>query len=264
MKTIHKIRIIVSVVLLVILFFILNLTTFSDKTKNFFYSISSPIQRNLWQAGDNVSDFFSGIFNAQELKKEKDEIFLRNLELISQISALKELERENKDLREALNLGLEKDFQLVLSQVINKDISQDSLLVNKGSEDGIFPGLPVITSQKTLLGQIGKVYKDFSEVILITNKESSFDAKITEKEIYGAVKGKGNLKASLNLLPKEEDISEGEIVVTSTLGGIFPPKLLVGIIKEIKKTDIEPFQTAELALSFNLGELDNVFIITNF
>jgi len=264
MKTIHKIRVIVPVVLLIILFLVLNLTNFSDKTKNFFYSISSPIQKTLWQAGDNVSDFFSGIFNAQELKKEKDEIFLQNLELIAQISALKELEKENKDLREALSLGLEKDFQLVLSQVINKDISQDSLLINKGSEDGIVPGLSVITSQKTLLGQIGKVYKDFSEVVLITSKESSFDAKITEKEIYGVVKGEGNLKASLSLLPKEEDISEGETIVTSALGGIFPPKLLVGRIKEIKKTDIESFQTAELTLGFDLGELENLFIITNF
>ncbi len=264
MKSIHKIRIIIPIILLIIFFLVLNLTGFSEGTRNFFYSISAPIQRIFWQAGDNVSDFFSGFFNAQELKKEKDEIFLRNLELIGQISALQELEKENKDLREALNLGLEKDFQLVLSQVINKDITQDSLLVNKGSEDGLSPGLPVITSQKTLLGQIGKVYKDFSEVVLITNKESSFDAKITGKDIYGVVQGKGNLEVSFNLLPKEEAIAAGETVVTSVLGGIFPPKLLVGMIKEIKKTDIEPFQTAELTLSFDLGELDNLFIITNF
>ena len=78
------------------------------------------------------------------------------------------------------------------------------------------------------------------------------------------VKGKGNLGLYLDLIPKEEEISEGDFVVTSVLGGIFPQGLLVGQIKKVEKSDIEPWQTAEIKSSFQLKDLDNLFIISEF
>ncbi len=264
MKQPLKLKTGIVAVLILLIFVILNLTGFSSKIKNFFYLVSSSIQQNLWRAGDKTSDFFEAISEIKSLKKENEEFKLRTEGLISENSSLKELKKENETLREALELDLRKDFKLVLAQVIGKDVSQDSILINKGTKEGILKGLPVITSQKILLGRIGQVYEDFSEIILISNKESSFDAKISDKEIYGVVKGKGNLELYLDLIPKNEEISQGELVVTAALGGVFPQGLLAGVIKGIKKSDVEPFQTAEIKPSFEIKELDNLFIITNF
>lgn len=257
-------KIIVVLLLLAIVVAVLNFTGFSKNIKNFFFLISSPVQKSFWQAGKNVSDFAAGILEARVLKKELDNLHFRNQELLSQIIALKELKEENETLREALGLGLEKEFELMVVRVISKDISQDAILVDKGGKDGVLSGWPVITGQKVLLGKIGQVYDRFSEVILISNKESSFGAKIPEKEIYGIVRGKGSFNLYFDLIPREKEISEAELVITSVLGGVYPQGLLVGEIKTIRKSALEPFQTAEITPFFNIKNLDYLFIITEF
>jgi len=161
---------------------------------------------------------------------------------------------------------LEKEFKLSLAEVVSKDISQDSILINKGSKDGIANNSPVITQQKTLVGKIGEVYENFSRVILISNKESSFDAKISdpENDISGVVNGKGNLQLFLDFVPQEKEIKEGDFIVTTSLGGIFPKGLLVGQIGKVLRSDIEPFQQAKIRPAFDIRELETVFIITDF
>ncbi len=276
MKLPSKLKIGAIVVLLFVLFIILNLTAIAKEVKNLFYLISSPIQKSLWRVGDRVSDFFETISEIKNLKKEVDEISLIDTlryawlkeelklkiqEFMAENAKLKELKKENEILRGALEIGLEKEFKLTLAEIIGKDISQDSLIINKGSADGISKGLPVITQQKILLGKINEVYKNFSKAMLISNKESSFDAKISEKDISGLVKGRGSLKLFLDRIPQEKEIKEGDLIVTTALGGIFPSGLLVGEIKEIKKSDIEPFQQAEIKPFFNITEIEKLFII---
>ena len=264
MKTPIAWKTILVFVLIAAVFLVLNLTSFDKEVKNFFYSLSSPVQKTFWQAGDKISDFFAGIFLAQDLKKETEVLRSQNLGLYNQIVSLKELEKENETLRDALNIGLAEEFKLILTQVLSKDISADSILINKGSKDGILESFPVVTSEKVLLGRIGQVYDNFSEVILITNKESSFDAKISEKDIFGVIKGKGRLSADLTLLPKDAEVSIEDLVLTTALGGIFPDGVLVGKVKEIKRSDIDPFQTAVIEPGFSWTYLEDLFIIIEF
>ncbi len=87
---------------------VLSLNLFQKEVKGFFYSISSPIQKSFWRARDNVSVFFEYIFRAKNLKKENEEFNLKIQELFSLQNSINELEEENKTLREALGLGLEK------------------------------------------------------------------------------------------------------------------------------------------------------------
>jgi len=252
------------IVLLIVLFIVLNLTTVTKGIRNVFYLISAPAQKALWGAGDNVSDFLETIAKIKNLKRETDELKLKNQELLAENVSLNELKKENKILREALEVGLKEEFKLALAEIIGKDISQDSILINRGLIDGISKDLPVITQEKLLVGKINEVYENFSKVILISNKKSSFDAKISEAEIYGVVKGRGNFKLFLSLVPQEKEIKKGDLVITTVLGRIFPKGLLVGEIKEVKKSDIEPFQEAEIKPAYNVKEIDTLFVITNF
>ena len=260
----QNIKIIIILVLVAIIFTIFNFTDFSKDIKNFFFLISSPVQKSFWQAGKNVSVFFTGILEGKIIKEELNNLELKNQELLSQIVALKELKKENEALREILGLGLEKESRLMLAQIISKDISQDSILINKGKKDGVLEGLPVITGQKVLLGKISQVYERFSEVILISNKKSSFEAKIMDKEIYGLVRGKGSLDLYFDLIPKDKEVSSGDMVVTAVLGGDFPSGILLGSIKEVKRSDIESFQQAEIISAFDLNKIDYLFIVTGF
>lgn len=244
--------------------FIISLNFFQKEVKNFFYFISSPIQKWLWKAGKNISSFFETISEIKNLKKENEELKLEIERLIAENLTLKELKKENEILREALNLELKKEFELKFAQVIGKDISQDFISIDKGFVDGLSEGFSVITQQKSLVGKIVKVYKNFSKVQLLTTKDFSFDVKIAEKDIYGIAKGKGSFKLSLEFIPKEKEISIGDKVLTSALGGKFPAGILVGEVGKIKRLDISPFQEAEIQPAFGIQKLDFLFIILNF
>ncbi len=243
---------------------ILSLSFYQSKTKNFFYSISEPIQRVLWRKGNNTSDFFEGIFGAKDLKRENEELRKYNQELLTEIISLRELRKENETLREALDIELQEDFKLSLADLISKDVSQDFILINKGLEDGLAEGMPVITEQKILLGRISKADKNFSRVILISNPESSFPAQVQEEGITGIVKGKGSFQISLEKIPRDKEIKEGDVVITTSLGGIFPKELLIGEVKKVQKSDIEPFQKVEASPFFSIEELETIFVIISF
>ena len=252
------------VVVVISLVFLLNV--FQKEVRSFFYSFSAPIQKVLFRAGESTSDFFQGIERLKTLKQELDELKIENQELISQVVALENLKKENKSLRQALDLGLQEDFKLSLAQIIGKDISQDFILIDKGAQDNISKDMPVITEQRVLVGKISQVYENFSKAMLISHKESSFDAKIQkeEKDITGVLKGQGSSKVLLDFVPREENLSQEDIVVTSVLGGIFPEGLLVGRIKQIKRSDVEPFQQAEIEPFFDISQTNNLFVILEF
>lgn len=243
---------------------ILSLSFYQSKVKNFFYSISGSAQKILWEKGDSLSDFLEGISGAKDLKRENEELRKYNQELLNEIIFLRELKEENKMLREALNIELQEDFKLTLVDLVSKDVSQDFILINKGSKDGLVEGMPVITEQKMLLGKISEVYENSSRVILISNPKSSFPAEVQEEGIIGIVKGEGSSQVSLEKIPRDKEIKEGDMVITASLGEIFPKGLLIGEVKKIQKSDIESFQKVEISPFFDIEELETVFIITNF
>ena len=252
------------IVLIIISLYFLNFEPVSKGIKNFFYSVSQPIQRWFWTQGINTSGFLEAVLESTSLKEENKKLGLENQELVNKTIELEKLKKENKDLRTVLGLGLEKEFDLKISQAIAKDISNDFLIINKGAKHGIEFGLPVITEQKILIGKVNQVYENISKVQLSTSKSVSFDVKILGKETYGLAKGIGNFKLSIELIPREKTIQITDKIITSALGGNFPAGLLVGEVKDVKKSDITAFQEVEAIPAFEFGELNNLFIITDF
>ena len=185
---------------------------------------------------------------------------------------LKALRKENAELRKILEFGIKKDFDLIFAQVISKDISEDSILVNKGKKDGVEEGMAAITESKVLVGKVGEVFGDYAQVLLISKKDFTFPVKVNrlnkkegefseENEISGIARGKGNFKVAIELLPKDVQIEKEDIVSTTLLGNIFPEDLLVGEIEEIKKSDPEPFQQGKIKPYFRELTLEDLFLI---
>jgi len=254
----------IAIAILIILLVVFNLTGFSKSIRNLFFSISSPIQKNFWGIGDNISGFFGSISEGKRMWQENEELKLEIYNLTAENASLVNLEEENEALRGALDLGLKKEFELSFAEIVSRDVSQDFILIDKGSKDGLEKGMPVITWQKTLVGRIYEVYEGFSKVMLISNKESSFDAQISGQDISGVVKGRGNLSLYLDFVAKEQEIKKDDIVVTTALSGVFPAGILVGKISDVKKSDLEPFQEDEIAPAFDLKAERDVFIITGY
>ena len=240
---------------------------FLDEIKNAFYIVTSPIQNILWKKGEEFSGFLQTLVKIGSLKVENEELLRQNQELLSITGEVKDLRKENQTLREVLNLELEKDFELILVEVISKETDGDFILISKGSEDGILEGMPVITKEKIVVGTIEKVYKNFSRISLLSNQKSSFDVEIQNEEgdeIYGLAQGEGDLRIRLKFVPQEEKITEGDVVFTTVLAGIFPKGLLVGEIGQVKKSDLSAFQEAEINPYFKRNLSEILFVIKNF
>lgn len=249
--------------------FIGVLNLFQSQIKNYFYLVSSPIEKVFWRAGDNTSVFFASLINAKSIKEENENLKSENQDLLIKITALQESEKQSQAINEIVLSGQQKEFKLILAGVSGLNSTQDIISINKGSVDGISEGMPVISQQKILFGKVLKVYKNFSEVELISNKSNVLNVRIQNNDttvapIYGVVKGNGNLGIYLDLVPVDSIINEGDILVTSALEGTFPKDLLVGKVKETEKNDIKPFQTIKLEPFFNVKSIDNLFVITDY
>jgi rod shape-determining protein MreC len=210
---------------------------------------------SLWNKGGEQA--FAGK-NQEELNKQLIE---QNQQLLSQLADFQKMKEENEFLRNSLNLGLDKDFDLMLGRVISKDILSDSLLINIGSNSGVKKGFPVIISGKVLLGKIVDVYPSYSRVMLITQKNNLIDVEIPDSEIFALSKGEGSLSLSLDMIARDKELKEGSLVLTSAMGGNYPAGLLMGKVKNIKKIDNEAYQKADIEKVFDLSMINNVFVI---
>jgi len=253
-----KRKLIIFAVLILLIF---SLNIFQQQVRGFFYSFSHPIQKKLWGAGDNIADFFLGIFKKDALLIENRELRTENQKLLLELSELETLKEENAELRKALDIGLPEDFQLALARVIARDVSQDLILIDRGSADGLREDMAIITEEKVLLGRIIEVNENSAKVSLISHQDSSFDVEVLGKDAEGLIVGQGGQNIQLDFVARDKVIEEDDVVISSSLGGLYPRGLLVGLIKEVQKDDVEPFQQAEVTPFFRLRQLKSVFII---
>ncbi|MCU0652852.1 MAG: rod shape-determining protein MreC [Candidatus Pacebacteria bacterium] len=239
---------------------VFNLPFFNESLRNSFYSAAAPLQRGVWVAGAQASGFFSSFARANTAGVENENLRKRVTELTARAALMEEVKRENDFLRQSLNLDLGKEYDLKMADIIGKLVSEDRLLINKGSRDLVEAGMPVITSEKAAVGKVSKVYDNFSEVELITGKSFSFDVKIGDAGVDGLARGRGEMSAGVDLVPKDKEIRGGDVVTTSRMGGIFPAGLVVGRVKDVTKNDVETFQSASIELAFGIGTASRVFI----
>jgi len=260
-------KVLFGLIFLFVFFGTLNI--FPTQIKNSFYFISEPIEKMFWKTGGNASNFLKSFLNAGNLEKENESLKIENQKLLSEVSLLQDTQKKEQAVESFLANYSQDNFKLVLAGVIGLNTDSDVISIDKGSADGISEGMPVINQQKLLFGKVFKVYRNFSEVILISNKNNTLDVKIQQTDttkplIYGVIKGKGGLDVYLDLVPTDAEIKEGDVLITSALEGTFPKDLLVGKIIRKDKNDQKPFQTADVEPFFNIKEAENLFIITNY
>lgn len=252
-----------------LLFFLVALNFFSAGVKNVFYGLSSPIEKVFWAAGESSSGYLSSIFKFRFLDNENENLKVENQKLLSEVASLRALLDASRAQGDVEFAYQNSGFKLMMAGVTGLD-GQDMISINKGSEDGILAGMPVINQHNVLYGKVFEVYKNYSKVMLISNTNSALNVKVQKsqeiqpsREINGLVKGKGGLKVFLDLVLIDETINENDVLVTSSLEGVFPKDLLVGRIQKVEKNDQNPHQQAQVQAFLNISQ-DNLFVITNY
>lgn len=231
--------------------------------QNIFFKSTSALQANLFQLSLKMNNLVDFVFSLRQLNSENNNLKEKNQKLLGELARLKAVEQENKFLRQQVGLSLPKDSQLVMADIIGKDLSNlgNYFLIDKGVEDGIEEKMVVIAGGNLLVGRINEVFDSFAKVELVTSPNSRVNARLYEPPATGLVKGDRKLSLVFDLLPRQEPIKEGGLVVTSGLAGLFPAGLAIGQIERIISFDVSISQMAEVKPAVDFNNLERVFVI---
>lgn len=243
----------ILIFLFVLLFFYLINSFLKEEVKSFFYSLSDNLQISL--LNNNRENYFSSK-DQEELNKDLIE---ENQKLLSNLGELEELKEENQFLKDSLGLKDYENIDLIYGRIISKDFLSDSLLINLGSKDGIKKGFPVVVSNNILLGEIFEVYSSYSRVLLLSSKDNLTDVKVNN--IVSLVKGYGNSKINLEMFPRDKELKDGDLILTSPIGGNYPGGLLIGKVSNVRNLDNESFQESDIEILFDPKLIDRIFVL---
>ena len=211
-------------------------------------------------AGENARDFVTSV---GQLKQENEDLLRQNQDLLSQNAKLNDLQNENDMLRSQLELLPRQQYDLVSATITSQDPSGlgNWITIDKGSNDGITQGMPVIFSKGILVGRIQDVFADSSSVMLLTNPKSTVNVATTESQAEGVARGEYGLGLILDMVLQTDTINSGDSVVTSGIGGDIPKGLFVGTLQDVHPTDDHLFQQATINMPLQVSKLQIVFVI---
>jgi rod shape-determining protein MreC len=137
------------------------------------------------------------------------------------------------------------------------------IVINRGSTDGVLRGMPVVTNQG-LIGRVDAVIADAARVQLITDPASAINVRLQNADTDAVIIGSITGDLSLDMISQEVNVEVGDVVLTSGLGGGYPPDLIVGQVLNVRKRDYELFQQATIQPVVDFARLQIVLVITNF
>ncbi|WNF35912.1 rod shape-determining protein MreC [Bacillaceae bacterium IKA-2] len=216
-----------------------------------------------------VAGFFENISEMKDLYEE-NQVLKEHLDSYAKVAVeVNVLRRQNDNLKQALEIKESLfDLQVIPGLVIHRspDRWNDFVGVNKGLQHGIERDMAVITA-KGLVGKVKHVSEFTSIVQLLTDHDhrnrisAMVDAE--EIEVYGFIEGIDEETGELMLrkIEANAEIEEGQTVITSGLGGVFPKGLLIGKVSRVEPDEYGLTKNAYIEPSASFRHLDYVMII---
>lgn len=270
-------RFLVSLVLLVVVV-LLNLPMqVSVRLKNGAQDNIAPFQNGLTLIVRNFLQSISSFAGARELAAEKVQMTEEIANLKHEIKQLKNLQDENDKLRREVGFQKQSKYGLVLCEVVARGDTSGwwkTITINKGKADGIEPNRAVVTTAG-LVGTTIRVADSTADILLVVDYNCKVSCKVERTGSIGVLRGAGVSmwgderlemlwavrSAEMQYISKDQQIQEGDKVVTSGLGGIYPEGLLVGFVKKITLHSSGLYYSAEVDLSEDLDALEHVFVV---
>ncbi|MEZ0395152.1 MAG: rod shape-determining protein MreC [Anaerolineales bacterium] len=211
-------------------------------------------------------DFLTVPRDLISLRRENAQLRAEVARLQGQIVQLQQQVTETEILAALVNFARtnpESDYRM--ANVIGRDPSPflHYVIIDVGSSQGIRPGMPVVTEQG-LVGRVEAVAAEAARVRLITDPASQVNVRLQGSETEALLIGSITGELSLEMIPQDVTVQAGDVVLTSGLGGGYPPNLLVGQVVTVRKFDYELFQQAVIQPTVDFSRLYYVLVITNF
>ncbi|MBN1315166.1 MAG: rod shape-determining protein MreC [Anaerolineales bacterium] len=202
----------------------------------------------------------------KELQAENQDLRERVAELERQNEEMLEIYAEYTLLSALLDYARENpEYRREAADIIGWDTSNfsRSFVINKGENDGIQAGMPVETD-RGLVGRVVSTYPRSAQVQLLTDPSSSINIRLGTSRADGVIEGRLNEPLRIKWIEQDIPIFENELVMTSGLGGNFPPDLIIGRVINVQQSASELFQVADVRPAVDFDSLEIVLVITDF
>ncbi len=213
-----------------------------------------------------INDFLTVPRDVASLRQRNSELEADVARLQTEVIQLQQQVTETNVLSALVNFArANPSYSYKAAVVIGRDPSPflRYVIINVGSNDGIRKGMPVVTDQG-LAGRVDAVIAEAARVQLISDPASAVNVRLqasdTEALLVGSVTG----DLSLDMISQDAKLQVGDVVLTSGLGGGYPPNLLIGQVVSIRKLATELFQQAAIQPNVDFNRLQYVLVITNF
>ncbi len=206
----------------------------------------------------------SGFTNLTSVASDRDRLQVSLVEMSVKLSQSAEIERENERLRAALGFEPSLEYRLTPAKVVQVSGFGNHLpvtaTINKGMSDSVFFDLPII-NQDGLIGRVASATDHFATIQLLTDPSHRVAARIASSREVGIVRFLAQREMVLDNFPIQGTVGEGDTVISSGLGGVYPSGLTIGTVAEVTRPENKPFCEVKLHPAVNFWSLEEVFVL---
>lgn len=216
-----------------------------ETARGYLQSMVSPLQY-IANAPKQIMNWAStNIVTRRQLMKENQDFRENELFFYEQVMQLSIVRLENKRLRSLLaspvRHGIKKMFAEILS--VDSDPYSHQVVINRGANDGVYEGQPVL-DEKGIVGQILHVGSISSRVILISDISHAIPVRVQRNGLRMIASGSGQIDRLVhNFVSHSADVKEGDLLVTSGLGGKYPEGYPVARVVLVRADESHEFAT---------------------
>lgn len=229
------------------------------------FSVFSPVKHGTVSVFQGIRNIWKNYFNLRKAQKNNQRLQEQVFRLNQENSLLRGMLRTYKTEKGMTDLLLELECSILPARVIGLDAGNiwKSLVINRGSLDGVKKDMVVLDKQGYLVGRVVEpISFRQARVQMITDTDSGVHVIPQGKEVPGIISGIGNGKCNLEyVLATDTLIEEGDTLITTGIDGIYMPGMLVGYVTSTE-TNVSLFKGIKVDPAFKIQSLDVVAVIT--
>jgi rod shape-determining protein MreC len=206
----------------------------------------------------------------QETTAARNDLLLENSRLNAErlltharLQRFAALESENARLRAMLEATSRVRDQVQVAEImsVSSNPFRHTLIIDKGTQDGVYDGQAMIDANG-VVGQIIEAGLLSAQGVLISDPDHALPVEVNRNGLRTIAVGTGAFdRLDLPFLPNNADIREGDLLVTSGLGGSFPPGYPVGVIAQVTRIPQGPFAQISARPSAALNQVREIMLI---
>jgi len=233
-----------------------------NPAEQFVIEITAPFQKLIKQATKSTEELWLDYFRLVDVHHENTQLKNEIHVLKMANSRYRELLATQERLEELLQFKQTINRPVLAAQVIGRDPTGwfKSVIIDKGKWAGLRLDMPVVNAFG-VVGRVVSVSSNYAKVLLIIDQNSAVDCLVQRSRDRGMLKGLMSEICKLDYVAKSNDITVGDIVVTSGLGGVFPKGLPVGRILDVKEISGELFKDIKIRTAVDFSKLEEVLVI---